>query len=113
MLRQSRDWIWIVLNSFSSGKRASGRSSRPGSAPRLEPLEDRMLLIAGQLDPTFGAGGKVLTDFSSTVMGPANALVLQPDGKIVVAGGAFVLVRYNSDGNLDPNFGTAGKVTGN
>ncbi|MCS6926252.1 MAG: delta-60 repeat domain-containing protein [Candidatus Binatia bacterium] len=44
----------------------------------------------------------------------ASALVLQADGKIVVAGhaaGGFVLVRYQPDGSLDPSFGTGGTVT--
>jgi uncharacterized delta-60 repeat protein len=71
----------------------------------------------GSLDATFGAGGKVLTDFGGYDHG--NAIALQPDGKIVVAGGStyvspdnpdFVLVRYNADGSLDPSFGSGGKV---
>ncbi len=43
----------------------------------------------GDLDPTFGSGGKVTTDFGRSEF--ASALVLQPDGKIVVAGQSFVL----------------------
>jgi uncharacterized delta-60 repeat protein len=50
----------------------------------------------------------------------ANAVALQPDGKIVVVGttyspefqsGDFLVVRYNSNGSLDTNFGTGGIVT--
>jgi uncharacterized delta-60 repeat protein len=48
----------------------------------------------------------------------ASALALQPDGKLVAAGlsdnaedSGFALARYNSDGSLDSNFGTGGKVT--
>jgi uncharacterized delta-60 repeat protein len=64
----------------------------------------------GSLDTSFGNGGKVVTNFS---VGPssANAVVLQADGKIVVAGKAgdmFALARYNSDGTLDQSFGSAG-----
>jgi hypothetical protein len=33
--------------------------------PRLEALEDRCVPSAGQLDPTFGAGGKVITDIQA------------------------------------------------
>jgi uncharacterized delta-60 repeat protein len=68
----------------------------------------------GNLDPTFGTGGKVTTDFGHGE--EAFALALQPDGKIVVAGGSafgsgdFALARYGADGNLDPAFGTGGKV---
>ncbi len=42
----------------------------------------------------------------------AHASVLQPDGKIVAAGGSnasgtndFALARYNADGLLDTSFG--------
>jgi len=38
----------------------------------------------GDLDPTFGVGGKVITGFGGT--GRATALVVQPDGKLVAAG---------------------------
>lgn len=72
----------------------------------------------GQLDPTFGDGGRVLTDFTGTA-DTAYALAIQPDGKIVAAGtttGAgtasdFAVARYNPDGSLDGSFGTGGKVT--
>jgi uncharacterized delta-60 repeat protein len=66
----------------------------------------------GTLDPTFGTGGKVTTDFGSNE--EAFAVAGQPDGKIVAAGGAatgFELARYNSDGSLDSTFGAGGKVT--
>ena len=71
----------------------------------------------GDLDPSFGTGGQVITPISSGY-DAANALVVQPDGKLVAAGHAynanndtFALVRYNADGSLDGNFGTGGKVT--
>lgn len=72
----------------------------------------------GTLDTSFGAGGKVLTDFNGNE-DIAFALVIQPDGKLVVAGHAadelsdldFALARYNPDGSLDVTFGTGGKVT--
>jgi uncharacterized delta-60 repeat protein len=66
----------------------------------------------GDLDPTFGGGdGIVTTDFGTTA--PARAVALQPDGKIVVAGGSgdFSLARYNKDGSLDTGFGGDGLVT--
>jgi len=73
----------------------------------------------GTLDTTFGAGGKVRTDFPG-LAAVASSVVIQPDGKIVVAGGAFPLftflgdfklVRYNPDGSLDSSFGNGGIVT--
>jgi uncharacterized delta-60 repeat protein len=69
------------------------------------------------LDPTFGTGGIVATDFAGTGASAA-AITVQADGKLVVAGGAgytisptFALTRYNSNGTLDASFGTGGKVT--
>jgi len=70
----------------------------------------------GTLDAGFGAGGRVITDFGGSDDG-AEAVALQPDGKIVAAGFArgidfdFALARYNDDGTLDASFGTAGRVT--
>ena len=73
----------------------------------------------GTLDKTFGAGGKVQTDFPG-LAAVASSVVIQPDGKIVVAGGAFPLftflgdfkvVRYNLNGSLDTSFGDGGIVT--
>src|SRR5207247_11469082 len=66
----------------------------------------------GSLDPSFGAGGKVLTDLGSSG-DDAFAVAGQPNGKIVAAGsggGDFALVRYNADGSLDPSFSAGGKV---
>ncbi len=67
--------------------------------------------------PTFttGAGtGKVTTNVSSFWDG-ASATLIQPDGKIVIAGSLNngsttepYVARYNADGTLDPGFGPAG-----
>jgi uncharacterized delta-60 repeat protein len=73
----------------------------------------------GSLDAGFGAGGKVTTAFSGD-SDTAYALVIQPDGKLVVGGDTnqgssatgqdFALARYNTDGSLDGGFGTGGKT---
>src|SRR2546426_4325698 len=64
----------------------------------------------GSLDNSFGRGGIVTTDFGRHSQ--ANAMVIQNDEKIVVAGWTetFALARYNSDGFLDASFGFGGKV---
>ncbi|MFO0736752.1 MAG: hypothetical protein U0270_12785 [Labilithrix sp.] len=72
----------------------------------------------GKLDPTFGQGGKVMTDIAGGA-DTAYAIGVQADGKIVVAGTAlngasgqdFALVRYEANGELDASFGAGGKVT--
>jgi uncharacterized delta-60 repeat protein len=66
----------------------------------------------GTLDTTFNATGKVLTDFGVRT-DIAQALAIQSDGKIVVAGSSgsdFALARYNPDGTLDTTFNATGKV---
>jgi uncharacterized delta-60 repeat protein len=65
----------------------------------------------GSLDPSFGTGGKVQTTLNGNDL--TRGLVIQRDGKIVVVGYSnydFALVRYNTDGSLDPSFGTGGVV---
>jgi uncharacterized delta-60 repeat protein len=68
----------------------------------------------GKLDTTFGTDG-----VASAVTGAdfPSAFLLQPNGQILMGGfkdggkktpGSLSLVRFNSNGALDPNFGTAG-----
>jgi uncharacterized delta-60 repeat protein len=77
---------------------------------------------AGQLDPTFGQGGIVTTDFGNQInsnRAVASAVTIQLDGKILVCGGipsssgfpVAAIARYNPDGSLDTGFGTSGIVT--
>jgi uncharacterized delta-60 repeat protein len=70
----------------------------------------------GALDTSFGTNGIVFTDFGQGAV--AEALGIQADSKIVVAGSAsisgngyFALARYNTNGTLDTTFGSGGKVT--
>jgi uncharacterized delta-60 repeat protein len=89
----------------------------------LEPLEDRRLLAVGELDPSFGNGGRVLTDFAdfTEFVGSddqANAVVVQTDGKVLVVGKSVLdstqhgaITRLNPDGTLDQEFGAGGKIT--
>ncbi|HEY1115312.1 MAG TPA: Calx-beta domain-containing protein [Chitinophagaceae bacterium] len=73
----------------------------------------------GDPDNSFGAEGKVLTDFLGA--DGANFVALQNDGKLVVAGATgyldnytldFALLRYNPDGSPDNSFSGDGKVAG-
>lgn len=84
----------------------------------------------GSPDTSFGSSGVVSVNFYGlTVLPPerlsedfANAMVVQPDGKIVVAGFTagsslngnrpeFALIRLNTDGSLDTTFDGDGRVT--
>lgn len=66
------------------------------------------------LDSSFGNGGKVVTDFGG--VDRALRVMSQSDGKLLVVGLTslpwlgMAMARYNSDGSLDPNFGSGGKV---
>jgi uncharacterized delta-60 repeat protein len=67
---------------------------------------------------TYGGGGKTLTDFG--ISANANAIALQPNGKILAAGvlnneapaySDLALARYNNNGTLDDNFDDDGMLT--
>ena len=85
-------------------------------------LSQPALAFPGELDSSFSGDGKVTT-VMPTNMGDyavAQAVVIQPDGKIVAAGQhggntieRFALARYNINGGLDQPFGPSnnGKVT--
>ncbi|WP_300329058.1 DUF4347 domain-containing protein, partial [Accumulibacter sp.] len=67
----------------------------------------------GTLDTTFSGDGKLTTVVASGD-DVAQAVTLQADGKILVAGYSnndFALVRYNTDGTLDTTFSGDGKLT--
>ncbi len=84
-------------------------------------------MVAGSLDASFGSGGTVATAVGS-FDSVANAVALQPDGKILAAGssdtcvtcgpfgqtccgtGRFAVARYTAAGGLDASFGSGGKV---
>ena len=77
------------------------------------------LLSNGTPDASFGTNG-----YSTASVGTGNnychALMLQSDGKIILAGSAgtapnydFTLLRFNTNGVLDTSFGSGGIVTTN
>jgi uncharacterized delta-60 repeat protein len=123
-----------VTTDFGDGDTASGvvikgdgkivvAGAAGGTNPDFDPGFDFAVArykTDGSLDPTFGGDGKVTTEFASN-HDQAFAVALQGDGKIVVAGEAFIssdgefaLARYNTDGSLDATFGEGdGKVSTN
>src|SRR5689334_13901698 len=70
----------------------------------------------GDLDPSFGSGGKQTLNFGGTDR--ATHVALAPNGDIVVVGstsstggGDFAVARFKPDGSPDSSFGSGGKVT--
>lgn len=78
--------------------------------------------IDGSLDSTFDNDGIVTTAVGTTIYesisDPFLSMVIQADGKIIIAGSSknsnsifcYTLVRYNVDGSLDNTFGINGIV---
>jgi uncharacterized delta-60 repeat protein len=117
----------IAANATSAELVLSAQASTPHSLPATahltasatgaqlhKPLSVTVRGAAGSVDTSFGGG------VQTTPIGYedyANAVAVQPDGKVVVAGssssnaGTFVtLVRYGRDGGLDTTFGNGGKL---
>ena len=76
-----------------------------------------LLLLASAVSSVFVGACASSPSLSGNFQASARALVIQPDGKIALAGVAgmgnkvdFALARYLPDGTLDPEFGTGGKV---
>jgi uncharacterized delta-60 repeat protein len=101
-LALQRDGKFVVVGSVdgSDGR----RDSRDFAVSRYTPN--------GALDPSFGRGGKAVTDLRTGAI--ANAISVQTNGKIVAAGtrgsNDFALVRYLTSGKLDGRFGRGGRV---
>jgi uncharacterized delta-60 repeat protein len=93
------------------------------SAPALGSLSDRFShwVVVGTAvilwSLASGGSGFAATDFSGGMDDITYALAVQPDNKIVLGGRSgfypefdFAVTRYTSAGQLDPTFGSAGKV---
>lgn len=71
----------------------------------------------GDLDTSFGNGGKVITDLGAGDL--SRTILVQPDGKILALGQKsqnveitfITLTRYNSNGSLDTTFGSNGTTS--
>lgn len=92
----------------------AGEAKRPDGSTDMAVMRFRADLSGP--DTAFGQNGAALVDFG--VPPPdsddgANAVAIQPDGKIVVAGiagdGELAAARLESDGRLDAGFAASGK----
>lgn len=124
--------VWTPITAGGGNDRATGVALQPdgkivvaGRAKTLDPGANYDFALArytpeGELDDSFGDGGKVVFPILDDNLG--RKVVIQPDGKIVIAGytceerkGApeycyFGVARVDSGGVLDPSFGGTGKV---
>ena len=84
-----------------------------------EPTTDIVLIRYdenGSIDYSFGINGIVITDIKSS-MDIGKSIAIQRDGKLIVSAFTYVgndffmtLLRYNTNGDLDPTFGKSGFV---
>src|ERR1044071_652665 len=100
--------VWLLLSSLDTWTHAAAPANSSADFPTAS---------EGELDPAFGTGGKLTTDFFNHI-DLATDMALQPDGRIIVVGHTivgsdlnniersdFALIRYNNDGSLDDSFG--------
>ena len=94
---------------------------RPTSTPTQTPSSTPTSTNTASPTPTatlapscFGTDGSVVDDIADEDF--VNSIVIQPDGKIVVAGASFtgtdgdwLVMRYNADGTLDTTFDGDGR----
>src|SRR4029079_13174656 len=108
-----------VTTSFTSGL-SSGDTAKDGALQA-----DGKLIVVGSISGTpavlvrYNTNGTIDTSFclegfvlSTNFAASARQVLLQPDGKIVVSGGPFVIARYLADGHLDQTFGSGGRSAG-
>ena len=118
-----KSWLKSILQSRASAPTRK-RLRRAFSRQLLTETLETRVLMAGDLDASFGNGGIVTTNFVELAFpfngwsDSASSLALQANGKIVVAGTTQpnggpngVISRYNSDGSLDALFSGDGKIS--
>jgi uncharacterized delta-60 repeat protein len=74
----------------------------------------------GDFDPAFGDGGRLVVDVGAQTNDNVNALVVRPDGKMLMAGSCvyvtplghagytFCMTKLRADGSYDDSFGPSG-----
>jgi uncharacterized delta-60 repeat protein len=107
--RQGEDYLLAMALQDDGKVLAAGVETPSGAFVLARLLED------GSRDAGFGTVGLVVTDFQLDINGLSAAVVVQPDGRIVVGSTAerdlerhFALIRYLPDGILDQEFGHGG-----
>ncbi len=119
--------MFSLFTRRKKGRIAAPIPRRPSHRPCLETLEDRCLLSAGALDPTFNPGGSPPGTEVYSGGTQASAVAVYPStdttgnaNKIVVAGSQFyqlhngswasrlAVARFNPDGSPDTAFNGSG-----
>lgn len=115
----------ITLSAFGDGANGNGivlqnDGSLVVAGALVESGTPKMVIAryttSGILDTSFGSNGSTTVQVGS--VSSSNAIALQPNEQIIAGGysvvnglQSFVLVRLNTDGTLDNNFGNEGVVS--
>src|ERR1700759_3557708 len=125
MKQARRVFLLMAALMVALGALAGVAVAKPaGKPPKSKGSTKAKTTQGGELDTSFGLGGKVTVSFpaeNAGTAGPKYTLPFEftpghlemasaPGGKVVVAG-ATKIVRYLANGKPDPTFGTGGTVT--
>src|SRR5215470_11606481 len=110
--------IATTANTVANGAalQSDGKIVVAGSVANAQNFQQGGLLrytSSGVLDSGFGTGGEVLIAVGTSNSGPAFAVAIQSDGKILAAVPAnlhLTVFRFNTNGSVDNTFGTNGSV---
>jgi uncharacterized delta-60 repeat protein len=104
----------------STGEQANAVEALPGGGLLLGGVANGAFLAklddSGQLVPDFGSGGMAVHDLgtSPSSSGSIEDLEVLNDGRILATGssapGQLFVARFLANGDVDPSFGTGGKV---
>src|SRR3954452_21813688 len=105
-------WLSPAVLSAVSTRRARSSMSWANSVAVAGPAASA---DHGVLDPSFGDGGRVTSDFDTVAF--AAGVAVGPDGSVFASGSygeanltAFAFTKWRADGSPDPTFGDNGQV---
>ncbi|HXY50951.1 MAG TPA: delta-60 repeat domain-containing protein [Terriglobales bacterium] len=122
-LEVNEQYLGVSSGNYTLGIRLFGDNPTtwdlaPAQAPGFETT--LVNVPKGELDPAFGSGGRVMTNFSGG-NDSASGVAIQSNGDIVVVGTTsnpagtqgtnFAVARYLPNGTLDTSFAGTGKVS--
>lgn len=109
------DYAYGIIIDSNNRILLAGEAQIGGSTPQYSDAVIARFTAGGQLDTSFGTGGKTVLDIANR-QDKYVAIAVQADGKIVAFGEGrdpvndadYLVARYDSSGNLDSTFGTGG-----
>jgi uncharacterized delta-60 repeat protein len=108
----SNDVAWAVVTDTAGNIYLGGQSTTTSTDFAVMRLK-----ASGQLDSSYGTGGKVVVDIGVASTDAGNALAFDATGNLYVAGtttangnAQFAVIKLAANGQVDTNFGTNGRA---